>query len=37
MIGLEYEVIYAGEEAIYQLDLLQDLSKGDLQIIFETA
>ena len=30
----EHEVIYRVEESVYQFDLLEDLMKGDLEIIF---
>ena len=30
----EHEVIYREEESVYQFDLLEDLMKGDLEIIF---
>ncbi len=32
--GMEHEVIYYEELTIYQFDLLEDLSKGDLKVLF---
>ena len=34
MTGSEHEVIYTEEESIFQFDLMQDLMKGDLEILF---
>ena len=35
MLNMEYEVIYIGEDTVYQFDLLTDLSSGDLKVIFD--
>ena len=35
MLNMECEVIYIGEDTVYQFDLLTDLSSGGLKVIFD--